>query len=331
MILVVFGTRPESLKLAPIVREARKRGLPVHVHCTMQSFDLVSHTMLAYQSEGILKPWVLEGAKLLVVQGDTRTAFEAALKGYEAGIPVFHVEAGLRTHDISSPWPEEGYRQMLSRIATYHACTSTLGLMHLIEEGVGTTRNRYRSTIRVTGSPVVESARQRMMELIGRRSHPALGSDILVTLHRRENRPHFGEILRGIADAMLPTERVCWPAHPNHWAVETNPTPLDPIDPLDPWEFVELLATARLVVTDSGGVQEEAHALGVPCVVARTSTDRQETIGEGGGILAGVTREGVASAIREARMMDNTRITRTAYGNGDASRLIVDWWAEILR
>lgn len=331
MILVAYGTRPEALKLAPVVREARRRKLPVEVYCTMQSPDLVSYEMLPYTHAGPLAPWMFETAELVVVQGDTRTAFEAALKGYEAGIPVFHIEAGLRTHDISSPWPEEGYRQMIARIARYHACTSTLGLMHLVEEGVGTRRGIPTGAIRVTGSPVVESAKGRMAELIGRRSHPAIGSDILVTLHRRENRPHFADILRGIADAAFPTERICWPSHPNDWAARANPTALTPIPPLDPWEFIELLASCKLVVTDSGGVQEEAHVLGVPCVVARTVTDRPETIGEGGGILAGVTREGVAQAIREARLMDSTTLTRNAYGDGSASRQIVDWWTQILK
>ena len=332
MILFVYGTRPEALKIRPVVAEATRRGLPVHVHCTMQSPDLLSRDILPWHTlDGEWPPVDRDEISLVVVQGDTRTAFRAALHAYELGIPVFHVEAGLRTHDTSSPWPEEGYRQMIARIARYHACTSTLGLMHLIEEKVGTSRNLPTATIRVTGSPVVESARERLMGLIGRPSHPASGSQILVTLHRRENRPHFADILAGVEDARLPTERVCWPAHPNAWAVEANPTALVPTTPLDPWDFIDVLASCRLVVTDSGGVQEEAHALGVPCVVTRTVTDRPETIGAGGGVLAGVTREGVAQAIRVARALDTTQITRTAYGTGHASRQIVDWLQEIVR
>jgi len=327
MILVVVGTRPELLKVAPCVAEAKRLGLPVHVHCTMQSPDLVDRAILDWDSAGA---WESTGdvaglgisPSIVVVQGDTRTAYRAAVCAYEHSMPIFHLEAGVRTYDLSSPWPEEGYRQMISRIARWHACT--------------TFRNHNNLTIwdaamngeaRVTGSPIVESVR-------GRVNHDAeMWLDdtdyVLLTLHRRENRGHFGAILSGVNDAGLP---VIWPTHPNAWAKGEMPEGLhfDPCPPFNDAGFATYLEGARLVVTDSGGVQEEANALGVPCVVARTVTDRPESLGAGGAILGGNTRESVADAIARALLIDRTTIDTTIYGDGTASTQIAAWWQEIL-
>lgn len=328
MILVVVGTRPELVKMAPVVQEARDLGLPVHVHCTMQSSDLVDRNILPWDTEGDADDlrWTRPGRKsllhqasLVVVQGDTRTAFEMAVMAFEYNVPVFHVEAGVRTYDLSSPWPEEGYRQMISRIARWHACTTPATAENLVMESVA---NWQR--IRVTGSPVVESVRQRAGAVIVPDSH------VLLTLHRRENRPHFADILRGVVDTIGTTRHVIWPSHPNHWAVAANPTSLAPVPPMDPWRFARSLAGARLVITDSGGVQEEANALGIPCVVARSVTDRPESLGAGGAILGGVARETVAAAVEVALQMDPASLVTDCYGDGTASRQIVDWWAEIL-
>ena len=352
MILVVLGTRPELVKMAPVVTLARERGLPVHVHCTMQSPDLVDRQILAWDSkDGDLNPMgreiglrdILAAIKasasmrtpsrdILVVQGDTRTAFESAVLGYERGWPVFHVEAGVRTYDLSSPWPEEGYRQMISRIATWQACTTKNSAKNLRREGkwekrwvldaIGGQQKKFMpSTIRITGSPVVESVRARAATVTP-------SDHLLVTLHRRENQPHFTAILQGIAES---TDRhVLWPSHPNHWATDANRTNITPIPPMDPWRFARALASAAVVVTDSGGVQEEANALGVPCVVARTVTDRPESLGAGGAVLGGVTVESVSAAIREALTIDRTTIDTAIYGDGEASRRIVEWWVELL-
>lgn len=315
MILVVAGTRPELLKLAPCVKAARDRGLPVHVHCTMQSPDLVDRQILNWDTEG--EPWMEGRPTFVVVQGDTRTAFRRAVEAFERGIPVFHLEAGVRTYDLSAPWPEEGYRQMISRIARWHACTTLRSLDNLQNEDV------WDSVLaRLTGSPIVESVRERAGSV-------APGSHVLLTLHRRENRAHFAAILRGVEEACRPYH-VTWPSHPNHWAVEANPTSLSPIPPMDPWRFAQSLASARLVVTDSGGVQEESCALGVPCVVARSVTDRPESLGKGGAILGGVSRETIHAAIEEALAMDRTAIDIDCYGDGFASQRIAQWWATIL-
>lgn len=320
MILVVVGTRPEEIKMRPVVAEARRRGLEVEVWNTHQSADLSGKELA-----GDVPPQAPLGlfgrAALVVVQGDTRTATHAAVLAYEQGVPVFHVEAGVRTYDLSSPWPEEGYRQMISRIATYHACTTRHNRENLVARD-----SRVLvwpdDSIRLTGSPVVDA-------LAGVTPVTTPSRFMVVTLHRRENRGHFGDILTGIATA---NRQVYWPAHPNGWAVEEAPKDLafSPVPPMDHDTFRDHLKAAWVVVTDSGGVQEECNALGVPCVVARTVTDRPESLGKGGAILGGVTADGIANAIRDASFINRSTIDRTCFGDGTASQQIVNWWCDIV-
>lgn len=345
MILVAVGTRPELLKMAPVVKLAKARGLPIHVHCTMQSPDLVDREILPWDTEGpldLIVPGLRESATkystpdLVAVQGDTRTAFQAALLAFECGVPVFHLEAGVRTGDLAAPFPEEGYRRMISQVATYHACTTELCAINLKDDLIGVLgkdvpigRLRY---VRVTGSPIVESVRARVAASPERES---IQPYILLTLHRRENRGHFADILRGVSDAGK-GRAVLWPTHPNSWAENELPRdlPNNPMivaaDPFDPTHFADILQHTTVVVTDSGGVQEEANVLGVPCVVARTVTDRPESLGLGGAILGGNTRKSIAHAIRNALSIDRQDIDPTIFGDGKASERICDWWQSIL-
>lgn len=330
MILAIAGTRPELVKIAPVVREARARGLAVHVHCTMQSPDLVDREILAWESEGDLDGWEGGEYRFVVVQGDTRTAFECAVWAYEAGLRVFHLEAGVRTRDIASPWPEEGYRQMISRIATYHACTTARCMTNLINEGLG------RTAMRQTGSPVVDSILERVATL-----HTApVGTPkrILLTLHRRENRAHFSAILSAVAGyAFLHDMEVLWPTHPNGWALGACPPDVlgafTVVPPLSPTAFAQAMLDSAFVVTDSGGVQEECNALGIPCVVMRDQTDRPESVGETGGAVLPSNLTGAApfTACGIAHTMDRDKIRRDIFGDGTASGQIVDWWQDILK
>lgn len=297
----------------------------------MQSPDLVDRAILPWDSEGANGiPVAREDSQLLVVQGDTRSAFRYAVGAYEEGIPVFHLEAGVRTYDLSSPWPEEGYRRAITAIATYHACTTDHNFRNLGREGF--VRNR-----RITGSPIVESVRGRL----AKGTDGSILSRPLVTLHRRENRPYFTNILEGIRETYAGATFTLSPVlltHPNGWAIEDwrrsegwfSDRRVMAHDPLPAVAFAKSLANAPVVVTDSGGVQEECNALGVPCVVTRDKTDRPESLGKGGAILAGTSREGVAKAIREALAMDRSTIDRTIFGDGTASEKIVSWWAELL-
>jgi len=319
MILVCAGTRPEMLKLAPVVEAARAMQLPVHVHCSNQQPDLLDPAVLPWETEGGLTQHLLTEADCVVVQGDTRTAFQSAVHAFEAGVPVFHVEAGVRTFDLNAPWPEEGYRRMLSQIATYHACTTFRCRGNLLHNGISAFTN-------VTGSPIVESVRARA----GTQQIDATDPLLLVTLHRRENRGHFTDILAGALrasqDHFLSTH---WLSHPNGWATRAK-TPLHFSPPDEAVRFAQRLASATVVLTDSGGVQEECNALGVPCVVARSVTDRPESLGEGGAVLGGVTEEGVYDAIGQALDLDRETIRRDCFGDGTASHRIAEWWGELL-
>lgn len=325
MILVVFGTRPEALKLAGPVKLARERGLPIHVHCTGQSPDLLDQAVLPWDSRGNFhalhfpeKQW-----DFIVVQGDTRTVHESAWLAFELGVPIFHLESGVRTYDLTAPYPEEAYRQSVARIARWHACTTEHNRQNLWNEGIV---NR----VRVTGSPIVESVRERVdWEQVAEGTYPFA----LVTLHRRENRGHFADILRGVEDALLRKMAIVWYGHPNSWAAEEANTAgltLTPFPPEDPKQFATNLAMAEVVITDSGGCQEECATLSQVCIVARTVTDRPESLGAGGAFLGGNTRESVSHAIRNALSIDRSDIDPTIFGDGKASERICDWWTEIL-
>jgi UDP-N-acetylglucosamine 2-epimerase (non-hydrolysing) len=251
-----------------------------------------------------------------------------------------HGEGGVRSGDLSSPWPEEGYRAMISRIATHHAVTTEHNLRNLQREGL------QGESIRVTGSPVVESVRERMSR------HGPLGGPheqvrVLLTLHRRENRGHFGDIFAGIAAAfqLLPgpdsnvntlrDPHIEWPTHPNGWAMDEAPEwafrcskPPFPADLL-----AGHLANADLVITDSGGLQEESCVAGVPCCVARTVTDRPESLyTEPGGncVLGGNTSAGITQAIQTALGLDRTKFRKDIYGDGTASKQISEWLQSIV-
>lgn len=324
MILVVFGTRPEALKLAECTRLAKSRGLNVHVHCTMQSPDLVDQAILPWDTQGRGETPI--GCSLVVVQGDTRTAFQAAVNAYELGIPVFHLEAGVRSGNNASPHPEEGYRKAITAVATYHACTTqqcleNLDLLNITEA-------------RVTGSPIVQSIMERLE--VQDSKGPTIGPRVLVTLHRRENRGRFGVLWEGLGKALGLNANVVWPTHPNGWAFAEAPEWAKgwASEPMESAAFARLLDNSDLVVTDSGGVNEESAILGVPCCLFRTATDRPECLltfnRRGNTILAGDTSDEVARAIHAALSIERDKIDRTVYGDMTAASNVVDWWSEIL-
>lgn len=339
-ILVVYGTRPEALKLSKIVELARGKGLDVRTVCTNQSPDLHPDHILPADFVvpiGTLPDSLLPPA-LVVVQGDTRTAMYTALKAYELGIPIFHVESGVRTHDLTNPWPEEGYRQMISRIATYHACPTHDCGVGLAYELYGECPASLNGKVRITGNPIVESVRARVAlprPSTVRADWPSssVRPRILVTLHRRETAGQFSAVWEGVVAGLEGVaHEMMWPIHPNKlaqagapgWAWERA------APPLSPEMFARALNSADLLITDSGGNQEEANALGVPCVVTRDVTDRPESLGAGGALLGGRTPETLVPAIHAALAMDRSTIDRTIFGDGTASQRIADWWAEIV-
>lgn len=314
-IMVVLGTRPEAVKLAPVVDALRKcsnlRTIVVatgqHAHMVApvarvlgmeidHDLGIMSHGQSLNQIvtraiagvDGLIQE---HGPDVVVVQGDTSTAMAAALAAFNRKVEIAHVEAGLRTGDISSPWPEEANRVLIGRLADHHFTPTTLASANLLAEGVDPAR------IHMVGNTVVDAARMAAAyadALDDERHHGGVPT-ILVTSHRRESigKP-MEDAFTGIAAAAATRDvRVLFPVHPNPLVREIasrvmGATPnIEMVEPLDYDELVVALRRCRFVVTDSGGIVEEAAAFGKPALVLRESTERTESIDSGGAELVG--------------------------------------------
>ncbi len=356
-ILAVFGTRPDAIKMCPLVRELRTREeyetvvavtgqhremLDAVLNCFRISPDYDLALMRQKQdlfdlTAGVtvgLRPILSEESPdLVLVHGDTTTAFGAALAAFYLGIPVGHVEAGLRTYDLLSPFPEEWNRRAIGLIARYHFAPTERARANLAREGVADAR------IAVTGNTGIDALRFTVREDF---SHPALGRDgerlILVTAHRRESRGEgMKEMMRGLRRAAEEFEkvRVLFPVHPSCEVRETarrilgDCPRIELCEPLDVLSFHNLLARCYLCVTDSGGIQEEAIALGKPVLVMRRVTERPEGVAAGGSRLIGTAEGSVYRGIRE--LLENPALysamsgAKDAYGDGRASARIADF------
>lgn len=379
-ILIAFGTRPEAVKMAPLVRacEAAGERFETRVCVTAQhrsmldqileAFDIRPHydldIMTAGQDLYDITGSVLRGIRpvlaefrpeLVLVQGDTTTTFVTALAAYYEQTPVGHVEAGLRTDNIYSPFPEEMNRQLTTRLAKYHFAPTPLNRDNLLAENVPPDR------IAVTGNTVIDALLmvvERLERDRGRRERvvaniaqaglapEVLESDrpmVLVTGHRRES---FGAGFVNICEAIreLATTRdnldIVYPVH-------LNPNVRDPVgrilagignvhlvEPVAYEEFVHLMHHAHLLLTDSGGVQEEAPALGKPVLVMRENTERPEAVEAGTARLVGTDREAIVRGVGE--LLDDPAIYRrmatatNPYGDGTAADRILAFLADRL-
>jgi len=236
--------------------------------------------------------------RAMIVQGDTSTVLGAALAAWYLRIPIAHVEAGLRTGDLGDPFPEEGNRQLVDRLATWLFAPTPLAATNLAAEGLPANR------VEVTGNTAVDE----ILVAAQKGGTPLPPGTILVTLHRRES---FGgpmeAILGGLGDflAAVPEARAVWALHPNPEmrrlaASRTDLDRLSIVRPMSYLDFAAALRSCRMVLTDSGGVQEEAPTFGVPCLVARDVTERPEAVLAGSNRVVGRTREGVHDALLEA-------------------------------
>ncbi|MDR1736589.1 MAG: UDP-N-acetylglucosamine 2-epimerase (non-hydrolyzing) [Oscillospiraceae bacterium] len=360
-VLSVFGTRPEAIKMAPVCRALSETGGIASVCCvTGQQRDLLP-PMLAHFGikpdydlnimghnqtltditvnaltglEPILRE---EKPDVLLCHGDTSTTLAAALAAFYQKIPVGHVEAGLRTYDRYSPYPEEMNRTVVSRLAMFHFCPTVQNKRNLEKEGVA--RHLY-----VTGNTVIDAISQTvagdydfssptLQEIVGRD-----GPIVLVTAHRREN---YGIPLENICRAILdltqkfPDLRVIWPEHPSpvvrgtiYPLVRGKPN-IYLVGPLDVLQMHRLMAKCTFVMTDSGGLQEEAPALGKPVLVLRRETERPEAIEAGTAILAGIERERITklacALIEDAGLYNKMASAVNPYGDGHASRRIISF------
>ncbi|MBA3526952.1 MAG: UDP-N-acetylglucosamine 2-epimerase (non-hydrolyzing) [Sphingomonas sp.] len=320
-VFVVFGTRPEAIKLAPVVLALRKHGsFAVQVCATGQHRDMAGPVCdffgitpdfdLAVMQPGqslealtaaILStlPDVFRAVQpdLVIVQGDTATAYAAALCAFFHRVRIAHVEAGLRTFDLGAPWPEEGFRSMIGRLADYHFAPTQGAYRNLIEEGA-------RGELVVTGNTVVDAARIAAARLEGVHSRQIalrLGVSstgrkrILFTMHRRES---FGDGVQRVLVALDEIARkedveILFPVHPNPSVREPaerilggNPN-VRLIEPLGYDEIIFALQNCSILVTDSGGLAEEAPAFGTPALILRESTERPECVECGNAILVG--------------------------------------------
>lgn len=357
-VLLVFGTRPEAIKMCPLVKELASRpdGFETVVcvtgqHCEMleqvlRVFDVRPDYDLAIMRPGQtlfdvtcdvlsrLKP-VLEAERpdCVLVHGDTTTSFAAALACFYLQVPVGHVEAGLRTHDIYSPWPEEFNRQAVDIVSHWYFAPTGCSRANLLDEGKPAER------IWVTGNTGIDALATTVR---GDWSHPVMdwvGDDrlVLITAHRREN---LGEpmhrMFRAIRRVLEERDgvRAVYPIHMNPLVREAAHAELDGfdrlriIDPLEVLDFHNLMARSHVILTDSGGIQEEAPGLGKPVLVMRDTTERPEGVEAGTLRLVG-TDEGVIH--REfSRLLDDSAAyaamahASNPYGDGHASKRIAD-------
>jgi UDP-N-acetylglucosamine 2-epimerase (non-hydrolysing) len=369
-ILTVFGTRPEAIKMAPVVKALRECAqLESKVCVTAQHremldqvlhlfhitpdfdlnimqpgqdlFDVTSKILLGLRD--VLKEWKPD---VLLVHGDTATSFVASLAAFYEQVKVGHVEAGLRTYNLKAPWPEEGNRQLTGRIANYHFAPTPKSQNNLLQEGT------EDSSILVTGNTVIDalldvltniktnpSKEQSLKEHIQKLGYiPSERKCILITGHRREN---FGMGFESMCTAMkeialkFPDCDLVYPVH-------LNPNVLKPvqrilsdvsnvflIEPLDYEPFVYLMSRSYFILTDSGGVQEEAPSLGKPVLVMRDTTERPEAVEAGTVKLVGADYNKIVEEcsllLTNQEEYQKMALAHNPYGDGKAARRIVEF------
>jgi UDP-N-acetylglucosamine 2-epimerase (non-hydrolysing) len=354
--MVVLGTRPEAIKLAPVVRAFEAEGtFGVRVVSTGQHRELVDQACgsLALQVDhdlGLMTarqplPELVASAVsdlasvmrdlrpvCVVVQGDTSTTFAGALCAFYEGVPVAHVEAGLRSGSQHDPFPEEANRRMVTALSAWHFAPTEEARLNLAREGVD------EATIQVTGNTGIDSLRWILENDRGTSAFQGDRKRVLVTLHRRENQeqviPAASAHLRSLADL---GHEVVVPLHPSP-AVRDAVLPglLDSgvriVSPLDYPDFVQSLAAADVVITDSGGVQEEAPYVGTPVLVARHTTERTEAVEAGVARLLGDDLADLTQITVETIAAHTERATPSCplFGDGHAATRIVSRLCESL-
>lgn len=365
--LLVFGTRPEAVKMAPLVHECRRRpdvleplvcvtgqhremlrpiitwfGLPVDDHLQLMTSDQTLAALTARCVEGVDGILAARKPHCVVAQGDTTTVMAAAVAAFYRHVPFIHVEAGLRTGNLQSPWPEEFNRRVASLVTTLHAAPTQRAAQCLRAEGVSS------AAVRVTGNTVVDALLETLDRLrqdgqLYREKHALLGCGrmVLITGHRRES---FGQGFRNICRAIatladrFPDCRFVYPVHLNPHVQQPvrellgNHRNIQLLAPADYPEFVWLMDRATLILTDSGGVQEEAPTLGKPVLVMRDTTERPEAVEAGAAKLVGTQVDTIvdhaSSLLTDSAAYRSCQIDRNPYGDGQAARRIVDWMLE---
>lgn len=365
-ILLVFGTRPEAIKMAPVYMALKESNMLITKVCvTAQHREMLDQVLNLFEITpdydlNLMKSGqdlyditsrVLLGMRdvfdhfqpdLVLVHGDTTTSMAATLASFYKRIPVGHVEAGLRTYNLFSPWPEEANRQITGRIAKYHFSPTSLSAQNLLNEGVP------QENVIVTGNTVVDALlwvvekqkaphiQNEIDEILKEKGYlPGTRQFLLVTGHRREN---FGQGFLDMCKALKhlaennPDYDIVYPVHLNPnvqkpvYEILSNIKNISLIPPLDYLPFSYLLKKCYLVLTDSGGIQEEAPSLGKPVIVMRDTTERPEAVTAGTVKLVGTNYESIVVEVEKLihNREEYTRMSKAhnPYGDGKASQRI---------
>lgn len=359
-VISIFGTRPEGIKMAPVVQAlAETSGIESKVVVTGQHKEMLNQVLDLFNIvpdydlkimakgqtltditvrviEGLAPILKQEKPDLVLVHGDTTTTFSAALASFYEQIPVGHVEAGLRTHDLYSPFPEEANRRLTSVISALNFAPTLDAEANLIREGC-------KDKVVVTGNTVIDALLRvvklpyDLTQVEGLDASDLEKKIILLTAHRREN---LGKNMRAIFSAVrdvlrdVPDSLVVFPIHKNPKVREMafeilgDSESVRFIEPLDYHPFVKLMEVATLILTDSGGIQEEAPSLGKPVLVLRETTERPEAVSAGTVALVGVKYEAIYQKALELltneEAYNHMAMLKNPYGDGQASERIVD-------
>ena len=362
MIIVVFGTRPEFIKLAPVILELQRQNIPYKSINTGQHKEMLlpllewfgvspdylldimkpNQTLNGIIHESIAKLDAIfekENPDIVITQGDTTTAFTASLAAFNRKIKVAHVEAGLRTNNLYNPFPEEANRRLISQIASFHFTPTSLNTQNLLQAGIP------EGQIYETGNTVIDALlfTKGKFNTESRLSKEIIslidGYERLVTItgHRRENIGEgFDNIFNAIKEAAIQHPKVVfiYPVHLNpnvKQAAENILSGLDNIvltEPMDYPAFVELMSRSYLLISDSGGIQEEAPSLDVPVLVTRTTTERMEAVEANAVLLVGTDKSEIATQInrllQDNAVYEEMKNAKNPYGNGTASNRIIE-------
>lgn len=375
-VLSVLGTRPEAIKMAPVIKRLEATpGVVSSVCATAQHRQMLDQVLALFEIEpdydlDLMRPGqdlydltarvltsmkpVLEAAKpdILLVQGDTTTCMASALAAFYGGVQIGHVEAGLRTGDLTAPFPEEGNRVLVSRLAALHFAPTAASRDNLLAEGIAP------ETVSVTGNTVIDALLSIRDKAVKTGGAGALDTQqcsdwmagtrrVLITGHRRES---FGGGFESLCSAIRDLAerhsdwRFVYPVHLNPNVREPvgrilgGLTNVALIDPLEYLPFVWLMDSADVILTDSGGIQEEGPSLGKPVLVMRTVTERPEAVEAGTVMLVGTDKTKIVDGV-EGVLVDEALYARMArahnpYGDGHAAgriaRILTDWKAGVL-
>jgi len=358
-VLFAFGTRPEAIKLAPVIKELQKdkKNFKVEICITAQHRHMLDQVLDIFNIradydldimkqgqtlfdinirilQGLEKLLLKQKPDLIVVQGDTTTAFVSALAAFYLKIPIGHVEAGLRTFDKFTPFPEEMNRRLISHLADFHFAPTQRAKENLLKEGVS------EKQVLVTGNTVIDAL------LLALKMNPKLdlpilhkiksgNKIILVTAHRREN---FGVSFRNICRALKSLVQrnsdieIIYPVHPNPnvkipaYEILGNIERIHLVAPMDYMPFTHLMNKSYLILTDSGGIQEEAPALGKPVLVLRDKTERPEAVEKGTARLVGTDTNKIIKLaellLSSKRAYNKMATVKNPFGDGKAGQRI---------